>query len=132
MGDEAAQHGAEHRAAQLYRLGWQVGAGAGIWARAVEDELARHEAARQSFGADPNREASDRLHSTALLLVVAIDQVLTFECRVRRLTGDAELHKARARFDLEGPDAEAVRDLVVHLDEYATGSGKRQIPTPIG
>lgn len=124
---EEAQRAAEHKAAQLHRLGWQVGAGAAIWARAVADELARHEGARESFGLTRNREAWDRLHSTALLLVVAIDQVLSFERRVRRLTGDAELQRARAHFDSVGPDAEAVRDLVVHLDDYATGSGRRQV-----
>src|SRR5512133_731585 len=99
VGEEEAQRAGEHKAAQFHRLGWQLGAGAAIWARAVADEISRHEAARESFGADPNREAWDRLHSTALLLVVAIDQVLSFERRVRRLTGDAELQQARARFD---------------------------------
>jgi hypothetical protein len=67
-----------------------------------------------------------RLHSTALLLVVAIDQVLAFERRVCKLTGDAELAKARTRFDAVGPRAEALRDLVAHLDEYAIGQGRRQ------
>jgi hypothetical protein len=128
VGDEEAQRAAEHKAAQLHRLGWQVGAGAAIWSRAVADELTRHEAARESFGAEQNREAWDRLHSTALLLAVAIDQVLSFERRVRQLTGDAELRRARERFDRVGPDAEAVRDLVVHLDDYATGTGQRQRP----
>jgi hypothetical protein len=52
--------------------------------------------------------------------------VLAFECRVRRLTGDAELAQARARFDAVGPRAEALRDLVAHLDEYAVGKGRRQ------
>lgn len=60
------------------------------------------------------------------MLVVAIDQVLAFERRVRRITGDAELAQARARFDALGPDAEALRDLVVHLDSYAAGEGWRQ------
>jgi hypothetical protein len=48
------------------------------------------------------------------------------ERRVRKLTGDAELPKARARFDAVGPDAKALRDLVAHLDEYAVGGGQRQ------
>jgi hypothetical protein len=121
---------AEHRAARLHRLGSEVGAGAAIWARAVADELVGHEAARESFGSERNREAWDPLHSTALLLIVAIDQVLSFERRVRRLTGDAELQRARARFDTVGPDAEAVRDLVVHLDDYATGRGVARPATP--
>jgi hypothetical protein len=117
---------AEHKAAQLHSLGWETGAGATIWARAVSDELGRHESARESFGAKANREAWERLHSTALMVVVAIDQVLTFEDRVRRLTGDAELARARARFDAVGPRAGALRDLVVHLDDYAVGTGHRQ------
>jgi hypothetical protein len=45
---------------------------------------------------------------------------------VRSLTGDAELAKARARFDAVGPDAKELRDLVAHLDEYAAGIGRRQ------
>lgn len=61
------------------------------------------------------------------MLVVAIDQVLAFERRVRRLTGDAELVQARARFDAVCPDAEDLRDLVAHLDAYAVGEGWRQI-----
>jgi hypothetical protein len=44
----------------------------------VQDELARHEAARESYGSNANREAWDCRHGTALLLIVAIDQVLTF------------------------------------------------------
>jgi hypothetical protein len=127
MGDEeAAQKAAEHQAASLHTLGWESGAGAAIWARMVQDELERHEAARARFGEQPDREDWERLHGTALVLVVAIDQVLTFEKRVRRLTGDAELARARERFDAVGPRAEAIRDLVAHLDEYATGRGRRQ------
>jgi hypothetical protein len=55
-------------------------------------------------------------------LVVAIDQVLAFESRVRRLTDDAELAKARARFDAVGPDAKELRNLVAHLDACPNGS----------
>ena len=65
-------------------------------------------------------------HDRPCELVVAIDQVLAFERRVRRLTGDAELARARDRFDAVGPDPEALRDLVAHLDAYAVGEGKRQ------
>jgi hypothetical protein len=125
-GPAEEQERSEHEAAQLHRLGWETGAGAAIWARVVLDELARHETARESFAAKANREAWDRLHGTAFLVVVAIDQVLAFESRVRSLTGDADLAQARARFDAVGPRAEALRDLVVHLDDYAVGEGRRQ------
>jgi len=37
--DEAAQHEAERKAAALHNLGWEVGTGATIWARAVQDVL---------------------------------------------------------------------------------------------
>jgi hypothetical protein len=125
--NESAQRAAEHRAAALYNLGWSVGAGAAIWARAAEDELARHVEARETFSSgERTRETWERIHATALMLIVAVDQVLAFEQRVRRLTGDAELQKARAAFDAQVPDAEALRDLVAHLDEYATGRGQRQ------
>lgn len=125
--DEAARRAAEHKAAALHRLGWEEGAGATIWARAVQDNLELHESARKRFAAnEADLESWERLHATALTLVVAIDQVLAFERRVRRLTGDAELARARDRFDAVGPDAEALRDLVAHLDAYAVGEGKRQ------
>jgi hypothetical protein len=125
--DEAAQREAEHKAAALFYLSWENGAGATIWARAVRDQLILHESARESFAAETaDLETWERLHSTALIIVVAIDQVLAFERRIRRLTGDAELAQARARFDATVPDAEALRDLISHLDEYAVGQGWRQ------
>ena len=124
--DEALQRAAEHKAAALHNLGWETGAGATVWARAVSDLLERHEAVRDNLGERFGREAWERLHGTALLLVVAIDQVLSFERRVRKLTGDAELAEARARFDAAGRRAKAIRDLVAHLDEYAIGAGRRQ------
>src|SRR5688572_15934775 len=110
--DEADQKAAEHKAAALHNLGWETGAGAAIWARVLSDELKRHDAARAGYGKQPNREAWDRMHGTALVLVIAVDQVLAFEQRVRKLTGDAELHRARENFDAVAPRAGAIRDLV--------------------
>jgi len=125
--DEADQRAAEQRAADLFQLGWENGAGAAIWARAAQDELMRHEEARAHFSSgSADREAWDRLHSSTLMLVVAIEQVLAFEKRLRRLTGDAELTEARRRFDAAFPHAEAIRDIAAHLDAYAVGQGDRQ------
>ena len=125
--DTAAQHEAEHKAAALHNLGWETGAGATIWARAVQDQLALHESARERYAANAaDLETWERLHSTALMLVVAIEQILAFERRVCRLTGDAELAQARERFDAVVPDVEALRDLISHLDDYAVGQGQRQ------
>jgi hypothetical protein len=85
---------AERKAAELHYLGWEVGAGATIWARAAQDVLALHESARERFAANTaDREVWERFHGTALLVIVAIAQVLAFARRVRRLTGDAELMK---------------------------------------
>jgi hypothetical protein len=124
---EAKQSAGEDLAAALHHLGWEQGAGATIWARAVSDELARLQDARERFETDTaDLEAWERLHSSALLLIVSIDQVLVFERRVRRLTGDAELQKARAVFEGRVPDIEALRDIVMHLDAYAVGEGNRQ------
>ena len=122
MDEEADEtvRAAEHKAA-LHNLGWETGAGATVWARAIDDLRERHEAVRDNFGDRFEREAWERFNGTELLLVVVIDQVLTFERRVRELTGDAELARARARFDRVAPDAEAIRDLVAHLDECAIG-----------
>jgi hypothetical protein len=117
---------AQDKVAKLQTLGWEAGAGATVWARAVSDELERHETARESYGSDANQEAWERLHSTALLVALAIHQVLEAESRVRSVTGDAELARARARFDAIGPRAEALRDLVSHLADYAVGMGHRQ------
>ena len=124
---EAKQSAGEDLAAALHHLGWEQGAGATIWARAVSDELARLQDARERFETDTaDLEAWERLHSSALLLIVSIDQVLVFERRVPRLTGDAELQKARAVFEGRVPDIEALRDIVMHLDAYAVGEGNRQ------
>lgn len=123
---EAAQHDAEHKAAALHWLGWETGAGARIWARVVKDQLASHESTRERHQANPDLESWERLHGTALVLVVAVDQVLAFERRVRSLTGDAELEKARTRFDAVAPHAKALRDVAAHLDDYAVGQGRRQ------
>ena len=60
------------------------------------------------------------------MLVLAIDQVLDFARRVLSITGDADLARARARFDAAYPDAADLRDVVAHLDEYAVGEGRRQ------
>jgi hypothetical protein len=128
--DEAAQRAAENKASDLHRLGWETGAGATIWARSIQDELARHESARERYAANiADLEVWERLHGSALLVVVAIHQVLAFESRVRKLTGDAELAKARTRFDAVGPDAKELRDLVAHLDAYAVGQGRHQTGT---
>jgi hypothetical protein len=62
----------------------------------------------------PIRVAWDRLHASAFLLVVAIDQVLAFEHRVRKLTGDGELAKARASFDAAYPMVNRLRDYIAH------------------
>lgn len=40
--------------------------------------------------------------------------------------GDAELAKARRRFDATCRDAEQLRDLISHFDDYAVGEGERQ------
>jgi hypothetical protein len=50
--DEAARRAAEHKAAALHRAGWEEGAGATIWARAVQDNLELHESARKRFAAN--------------------------------------------------------------------------------
>jgi hypothetical protein len=125
---EEIQKAAEHKAAALHNVGWETGAGATIWARAIDDVLALHESARERFAANTaDLETWERLHGTAFMLAVAIDQVLAFERRVRKLAGDAELARARERFDAAYPDTKGLRDLVAHLDEYAVGEGRRQI-----
>jgi hypothetical protein len=107
--------------------GPEEGAGATIWARAVRDNLELHESARARWATtERDLETWERLHATALILVVAMDQILAFADRVARLTGGAELARARADFDNVATDTGALRDLVAHLDEYAVGEGWRQ------
>jgi hypothetical protein len=122
-----AQERAERKAAALHHLGPETGTGAMVWARAVQDELARHEEARDLIRQGSSRETWERLYATVFLVVFSIHQVLAFEERVRQITGDADLAKARKRFEAVGPNAEALRDLVAHLDDYAVGQGMRQI-----
>jgi hypothetical protein len=66
--DEAAQREAERLAAALKDIGPEVGAGATICARAVEDILGLNESARERFeGANTaDWESWERLHGTAL------------------------------------------------------------------
>jgi hypothetical protein len=125
--DEAAQRAAEHKTAALYNLGWWAGTGAAVWARTAQDELARHESARERWGSGQGEETWKILHGCALAIAMAIDQVLKFAHRVWLLTGDPELSQARERFDGVVPDAEALRDLVAHQEAYAVGRGHRQI-----
>jgi hypothetical protein len=116
---------AVERVITLHRLGPENGTGATVWARAIRDNLELHGATRDLH---PNMAAEDveRIYATSFQLIVAIDQVLRYETRVRSVTGDADLQKARARFDKVCPDANELRDLVAHLDEYAVGTGLRQ------
>jgi hypothetical protein len=51
----------KRKAAQIHSLGWESAAGAALWARALSDELARHELGRESYGAGANQEALERL-----------------------------------------------------------------------
>jgi hypothetical protein len=121
----AGEREVNRKAAALHYVGPEVGVGATIWARAVQDVLALHESARARFAANTaGLEDWERFHGTAFMLVVAVEQILGFERTVRRLTGDAELAKARARFDYVCPDAEGLRDLVAHLDDYAVGKSR--------
>jgi hypothetical protein len=66
------------------------------------------------------------LHGSALVIVVAIDQVVAFARRVEVLTRDPELVEARRRFDAVVPDVEPLRDLIAHHESYAVGEGHRQ------
>lgn len=128
MRTRVARRVAEHKAAALYSLSWEQSTSALIWARVVEDNVELHESARSRFAADTADQANwERLHGTALVLVVAIDQILGFQRRVLSLTGDASLVSARERFDAIAPDVEALRDLVAHYGEYVVGEGWRQI-----
>ena len=114
-------------AEKLGALGLEEGAGAVVWRQVIEDALAQHVRARDDIRRPPNHVAYARYHGTALVIVVAVDQVLRFERRVRQLTGDAELQKTRQKFEHEvGNSAKAIRDIAMHLDDYALGEGNRQ------
>lgn len=116
-----------HKAASLHNVGWETGSGATIWARTLRDVHEAHEGARERWTVGHrNLETWEQLHATAMTIIIAIDQVLSYELRVRRLTGDAELARARDRVDRFCRDAEDLRDLIAHLDDYAVGAGWRQ------
>ena len=114
-------------AEKLGALSLEEGAGPVVWRQVLEDALAQHVRARDDIRQPLNHVAYARYHGTAFVIVVAVDQVLRFERRVRQLTGDAELQKARQKFENEvGDSAKAIRDLAMHLDDYAIGEGNRQ------
>ncbi len=126
--EKTAREGA--LAEKLAALGLEHGAGATVWRRVVLDEIANHVEAREQFIAqNATNDTFARCHGTALVIVVAVDQILRFEHRVRQLTGDAALQKARKAFDDEvgGGAANNIRDIAMHLDDYAIGKGNRQI-----
>lgn len=90
--DLKAARDAERKAAELDHLGPRVGAGATIWARAIQDVLPLHESARERFATnDASLEVWERFHATGLTLIVAVAQVLAFAGRVESLTHDAEI-----------------------------------------
>jgi hypothetical protein len=122
------QHRAAEQMESLGTLGSEEGAGVGIWSCVIADELARHVKARQKYVArKPTNLTWERFHGSALVIMVAVDQVLRFEKRVRQLTGDAELARARKAFVEEvAVAATAIRDIAMHLDDYAIGKGNRQ------
>jgi hypothetical protein len=122
------QQKAAELAESLAALSLQEGAGALIWGRVIKDALASHTEARKQFlGKTAKQSTFERIYGTAYVIVTATDQVLRTEKRIRKLTGDAELAKARQKFhDRAGHSVEAVRDLAMHLDEYSVGKGHRQ------
>ena len=63
-------------AQKLGALGLQEGAGAVVWRQVIEDALAEHVRARDDIRRPPNHVAYARDHGTALVIVVAVDQVL--------------------------------------------------------
>ena len=122
------QQRAAERMNSLGALSPENGAGVTIWRRVIVDELARHVEARDEFIAHKGDHVTwERFNGSALVIVVAVDQVLRFETRVRKLTGDAELARARKAFTADvGVAAQAIRDVAIHLDDYAIGRGNRQ------
>src|SRR5688572_10391662 len=132
---EAAQPEAELKAAALLELQWSNGAGAAVWAHAAQDALALNESVNERLATDDeDPRAWQRLHASALMVVVAIDQVRVYERCVRRLTGDAELAHARDRFNeacgdyLDGEEMVGgdLLSLDAHLDKYAVGDGSHE------
>jgi hypothetical protein len=129
--NDGARRAAEEKAAALHHLGFEVGAGATVWARAVEDNLAFHEEARERIPTPRNErehplEAWERLFASAFVIVIAMGKILSYADRVFELTSDVELRKARDEFDEIARDTKALRALVAHLDAYAVGKGWRQ------
>jgi hypothetical protein len=76
--DEAAHREAQEKAAALFHLGWENGAGATIWARVIQDQMALHDSGRERLAADTgDMETWERLYGSALVLVVAVVKVCT-------------------------------------------------------
>lgn len=96
-----------------------------IWARVIADELERYDSAQAAL--NESREQFERMQGIAMILVVAISQVETLERRLRQLVeADPQLERARKAFDQRVADIAALRNTVMHLDEYAVGRGRRQ------
>ena len=72
-------------------------------------------------------------HIDGYFLVLAIRQVLrSAEAMDRAIGGDAGLRNAQTRFLAEHPQAQKMRDVLSHFDEYEAGKGKLQRSGEVG
>jgi hypothetical protein len=72
-------------------------------------------------------------HVDGYLLILAIRQVLrSADAMDKAVGGDKDLREAQARFLAEHPQAQTMRDVIIHFDEYEDGTGKLQKTGEVG
>ena len=88
----------------------------GTWTRAVQ--LQRSRISGADFGTDRQIDS--------YFCVIALSQVFRAAVEMKRITGDALLDQACKRFEKDLPDAQGLRDILIHFDAYERGKGKLQ------
>jgi hypothetical protein len=111
-----------------------------FWAGVVQLQLSRIEAAVDAHRArrpHPERRSSfdgfgasmthglGPLNADAFFLVIAADRLAVLGRLYKERFTSPQADEALARFNVAAPDLKAVRDVLTHLDEYATGRGRR-------
>lgn len=105
------------------RIAVELAGHAHLWGGAVSIEVDRVRSAKGAY----------ERHVDGYFLVFAIRQVVrSAEAMQRAVGGDAALKEAQDRFLAEHPQAQAMRDVLSHFDDYERGTGRLQKSGEVG
>jgi hypothetical protein len=127
---------------ELWKANWEFRIGtfsSAYWAAVVEMQLQRLERGADAHRArrlHPARTSeSDRfaeamthtgpINADGFFLILAIERLLVLAKLYERRYDASRVQDAVRRFRRKAPDVKSLRDALTHLDEYATGGGRR-------